>query len=62
MAVRVKIRPRAGSREVVTSALVNTGFESPAPDVAVPTAIAKALGLWPPQGLGWSQPTQAAER
>jgi len=48
MAVRVKIRLKAGSREVVPSALVNTGFESPAPDVAVPTAVAKALGLWPP--------------
>jgi len=29
MAVRVKIRLRAGSREAATSALVNTGFESP---------------------------------
>ena len=48
MAVRVKIRLRAGNREVSTSALVNTGFESPAPDVAVTTAVAKALGLWPP--------------
>jgi len=62
MAVRVKIRLRAGSREVATSALVNTGFESPVPDVAVPTAVAKALGLWPPQGPGLSQPTQAAGR
>jgi len=48
MAVRVKIRLKAGSREVAASALVNTGFESPAPDVAVPIAVAKALGLWPP--------------
>jgi len=60
MAVRVKIRLRAGNREEVTSALVNTGFESPAPDVAVSTAVAKALAYGPPQGLGLSQQTQAA--
>jgi len=48
MAVRVKIRLKAGIRGVVTSALVNTDFESPAPDVAVPTGVAKAIGLWPP--------------
>jgi len=41
----VKIRLKAGSREVVTSALINTGFESPAPDVAVPTAVAKAFNV-----------------
>jgi len=27
---------------------VKTGFESSAPDVAVSTAVAKVLGLWPP--------------
>jgi len=45
MAVKVKIRLRAGIREVATSALVNTGFESPAPDAAVPTAVAKAFNV-----------------
>ncbi|MCU7786847.1 hypothetical protein ODS41_02750 [Pyrobaculum sp. 3827-6] len=28
---------------------MNTGFESSAPDVAVPVEVAKALGLWPPK-------------
>jgi len=62
MAVRVKIRLRAGIREVATSALVNTGFESPVPDVAVPTAVAKPSAYGPPQGPGLSQQTQAAGR
>ncbi|ACB40629.1 hypothetical protein [Pyrobaculum neutrophilum] len=49
MALRVRIRLRAGRREVETSALVNTGFESSAPDVAVPVEVARRLGLWPPK-------------
>jgi hypothetical protein len=50
MAVRVRVRLRSDSREVATSVLVNTGFETDTPDVALPLTLAKALGLWPPRG------------
>jgi len=30
-------------------ALLNSGFETDAPDIAVPVEVAEELGLWPPQ-------------
>ncbi|MGC9118276.1 MAG: hypothetical protein ACP5I3_04695 [Thermoproteus sp.] len=47
MVVRAKLR--AGSRELETTALVNTRFEAPAPDLALPVEAARRLGLWPPR-------------
>lgn len=49
MAVRVRVRLRSGDREVVTSAVINTGFETDTPDIAIPTPLARLLGLWPPR-------------
>ena len=49
MAIRVKLRLRTGDREVIVSALVNSGFESEELDVAIPVRLAKELGLWPPR-------------
>ena len=48
MGIRVKIRILAGRASATTSALLNSGFESDAPDLCVPLKLAKALGLWPP--------------
>lgn len=48
MALRVKVRLRRGSKEVTTSALVSSGFETSSPDVVVPLRVAQLLGLWPP--------------
>ncbi len=50
MAVRVKLRIKAkGDKgEVVSSALVNSGFETEKPQLLIPLALARALGLWPP--------------
>ena len=48
MAVRVRLRVRAGSREITTVALVNSGFETEVPQLMIPVALARALGLWPP--------------
>jgi predicted aspartyl protease len=49
MAVRVRAKLRQGSIELETTALVNTGFEAPAPDLALPVEAARRLGLWPPR-------------
>ncbi len=49
MAIRVRVRIRAGGeREVITTALVNTGFETEKPQVLIPLNLARALSLWPP--------------
>ena len=46
--MRVRVRLRAGGKEVVTTALVNTGFETERPQVLIPLNLARALSLWPP--------------
>ena len=48
MACRVKVRIERGNRDVETVALVNSGFETDSPDIAIPISTAKELGLWPP--------------
>lgn len=46
--VRLRIRSRRSGREVVTSALVNSGFEADTPQLLIPRRLATELGLWPP--------------
>jgi len=48
MVVRVKIRIWRGGREVETSALANSGYESETPQIMIPKRLAEILGLWPP--------------
>ena len=48
MRVRLRIRCLRTGREVVTSALVNSGFEADTPQLLVPRRLALELGLWPP--------------
>ncbi|MEM4412150.1 MAG: hypothetical protein QXO66_04815 [Thermofilum sp.] len=50
MAVRVKLRVRSlrSGREVVSSALVNSGFEAETPQLLIPRRLALELGSWPP--------------
>lgn len=48
MACRVRVKIRVGDRIIDTGALLNSGFESDTPDIAIPVDIAKELGLWPP--------------
>ncbi|MCS7113220.1 MAG: hypothetical protein RMJ00_06885 [Nitrososphaerota archaeon] len=48
MAVRIKLKVRSPSREMVTSALVNSGFEAETPQLLIPRSFALNLGLWPP--------------
>ncbi len=50
MAVRVRLRVRAlrTGKEVITSALINSGFEAETPQLLVPRRLAHELGLWPP--------------
>ena len=49
MAVRVRLRIRSRSTgvEIVSSALVNSGFESDKPQLLIPRALAERLGIWP---------------
>ena len=46
--MRVKLRIRSSGGEVVTSALVNSGFEAETPQLLIPRSLAAKLGLWPP--------------
>ncbi len=49
MAVRVKLKIKSRSgKEIVSSALVNTGFETEKPQLLIPIEVARDLGLWPP--------------
>ena len=45
--VRIRIKSRFGG-EVVTSALVNSGFEAETPQLLIPRTLAARLGMWPP--------------
>ncbi|MEZ0289806.1 MAG: hypothetical protein ABWJ42_01795 [Sulfolobales archaeon] len=46
--IRIKIRSRRSGSEREVSALVNSGFETERPQILVPVALARDLGLWPP--------------
>ncbi len=48
MTLRVKLRIKAGGREVLTSALINTGYEADVPSILLPKKLAEALGFYPP--------------
>ena len=50
MGVRVKVRIRAHdtNKEIITSALVNSGFETETPQIVLPVRAAARLGLYPP--------------
>lgn len=43
MAVRVRLRVRGSRVEVITSALVNSGFESDDPEMIIPPSLAETL-------------------
>lgn len=46
--VRVKLNPRLMiGRLTETSAIANSGYESPEPEVVIPEALARRLGLFP---------------
>jgi hypothetical protein len=49
VATRVRIKIKIGKNEIETPRLVNTGFETTAPDIVLPLEAAKTLGLWPPR-------------
>ena len=51
MRIRVKIRIIVGEKSVITSALVNSGFESEEPDLCIPLGLAKLFNFWPPKEL-----------
>jgi len=51
MGIRVQVRVVAGCSSALTSALVNSGFESDTPDLCVPVGLARALRLWPPSAF-----------
>lgn len=45
MGVRVRVRIKVGGKAVDEIALVNSGFESDEPDIAVPVSVAQKLGV-----------------
>ncbi len=47
MRLLLRLKRVNANNEVLTKALVNTGFVSEDPEVALPIAIAEKLGLWP---------------
>jgi len=46
--VKLRIKSKVSGKEVVTSALVNSGFEAETPQLLIPRALASTLELWPP--------------
>jgi len=46
--VKLKIKSLKTHREIVTSALVNSGYEADTPQLLLPRRLAAELGLWPP--------------
>ena len=50
--VRVKIRATDTEKEILSTALLNSGFETDSPQVILPVAAAEMLGLYPfPQSV-----------
>ncbi|RLE48049.1 MAG: hypothetical protein DRJ31_07955 [Candidatus Methanomethylicota archaeon] len=47
MGVRVKVKITVDDKSIVTSALINSGFESETPDICIPIELARQLKLWP---------------
>ncbi len=47
MAIRVKLAITMEGKKVISSALVNSGFEGSGPDLVIPISLAKKAGLWP---------------
>jgi hypothetical protein len=45
--VRVRVRIKYGGSLLETVALVNTGFETPNPQILLPVKAAEKLGIWP---------------
>lgn len=48
MVIRIKLKIKSSSREVVSSALVNSGFEAETIQLLIPRSLAAKLDLWPP--------------
>jgi len=46
--VRLKIRSLKSNKEIISSALVNSGFEAETPQLLIPRRLALELSLWPP--------------
>jgi len=47
MAVRIKLRVRSRVNEIISPALVNSGYESDVPELLLPEQVAEALELYP---------------
>ncbi len=47
MVVRLRVRLRSSSGELVTNALANSGYEAEEPEVVLPVGVAERLGLYP---------------
>ena len=47
MAVRVKLKVRSGVNEIISPALVNSGYESDVPELLLPERVAEALEIYP---------------
>ncbi len=45
MGVRVRLRIGIGDSSVITSALINSGFESDEPELIIPPSLAEVLGI-----------------
>ena len=45
MAVRVRLRIKGTNKEVVTSTLINSGFEAEEPQLVIPLSLAETLGI-----------------
>jgi len=46
LGVRVRVKIMHGDKVLETAALVNTGFETPNPQILLPVKAAEKLSLW----------------
>jgi len=54
LACRVRVKLKRDGRSIETSALINSGFETEAPDIVIPVEVARRLGLWPPHNADFA--------
>jgi len=48
--VKLLVKAKHSGRDVTVKALVNTGFTTESPDIAIPVSTAEQLNLWPKPG------------
>ena len=60
MAVRIKLKVERQSKSLEAIALINSGYEADSPQLMIPIALARELGLWPPPPTAYEETFETA--